>query len=183
MTRTAFSCALFVALAVSTLAVGPASQDPKLVPRHVTGGLDGTFVFPPTATYPYFITEGDATGTLSHLGLATLLNSHIPNDDGTLADGTFTIVAANGDEIWGTYDDGAVTLEDAVFGPDPPDFLPWYFEYTGTATLVISGGTGRFVGASGTFNGTFSERLWFFTSDYSQYDCTVTWTLEGTVNY
>jgi hypothetical protein len=147
-----------------------AGKGPKTVPRYVTGVLDGRFDFTRTwgSEWWQFYSDGDATGTLSHLGLAQLHTTHVPNlTTGALEDGTFTIVAANGDEIRGTYQGGATY--DALRA----DLVH------GTATFVISGGTGRFDGATGTITATFLETL----DDPTWASAKVAWTLSGTVNY
>lgn len=167
---------------VSTAAV-PASQGFKTVPREVTGKPDGAFTF--EMYYPYgdydFIAHGEATGTLSHLGLSKLYTTHQANPagDGTLLNTAFKIVAANGDEIHGTYADAKVTLVGVDVGTDPL----FYFHYKGKATLEITGGTGRFAGASGAIDATFLEDIEVFDPYWANYNCTVAWTLAGTVNY
>ena len=146
------------------------AKGPKTVPRYVTGVLDGRFDFTRTwgSEWWEFYSDGDATGTLSHLGLAKLHTTHVPDlATGALNDGEFTIVAANGDEIRGTYE-GAATYDalraDLVHG---------------AATFVISGGTGRFAGATGTITATFLETI----DDPTWASAKVAWTLAGTVNY
>ena len=166
----------------SGTAAAQAAKESKTVPRDLSGELDGTFTF--EMYFPYgatdFIARGEAKGTLSHLGLSKLYTQHQPNPigDGTLLHTAFRIVAANGDEIRGTYADGKVTF----VGMEGTDY-PLDFYYSGKATLVISGGTGRFAGASGTINATFLEHIKLFVADWTKYSCTVAWTLSGTVNY
>ncbi|HSP89863.1 MAG TPA: hypothetical protein VLN08_03100 [Vicinamibacterales bacterium] len=159
-----------------------AAKGPKTVPRDLSGELNGTFTFEMYSPYgdTDFIAQGEAKGTLSHLGLSKMYTEHQPNPigDGTLLHTAFRIVAANGDEIRGTYADAKVTF----VGMEGTDY-PFDFYYSGKATLVISGGTGRFAGASGTINATFLEHIKLFVADWTKYNCTVAWTLAGTVNY
>ena len=97
-----------------------------------------------------------------------MYTTHVPNlVTGALEQGTFRIVAANGDEIHGTYE--GVGTYDALRA----DLVH------GAATFVISGGTGRFDGATGTINATFLETL----DDPTWASAKVAWTLAGTVNY
>jgi hypothetical protein len=49
----------------------------------------------------------------------------------------------------------------------------------GTARFVISGGTGRFAGATGGVNATFTETF----DDPSWASAAVVWTLDGSVSY
>jgi hypothetical protein len=147
-----------------------AAKEPAAVPRDVSGTLHGRFDFTRLwgTEWWEFYSDSRATGTLSHLGLTQVSTTHVPNlETGALEQGTFKIVAANGDEIRGTYD-GAATYDalraDLVHG---------------AATFVITGGTGRFAGASGTIAATFLETL----DDPTWASAKVAWTLAGTVNY
>jgi hypothetical protein len=174
MKRTALTCSLFLAMAIAVTAAAPGSPKDKTVPRDLSGVLVGTFTFDVWGGGWYdFTTNGDATGKLKHLGLAKLYTSHTPNPigDGTLVDTEFTIVAANGDKIWGTYSDGVVTEVPRVPPPAPSDQIHYY---DGRATFVISGGTGRFAHARGKINATVFEAL-----DWATWNCTVAWALEG----
>jgi hypothetical protein len=75
-----------------------------------------------------------ATGNLSHLGLVAAHFSHCPtgeNPGNPITNGHLTLIAANGDQLFGTYAD-----EDSL-----PPFL-----------IQITGGTGRFKNAEGLFN-------------------------------
>ncbi len=134
------------------------------------GTLDGRFDFTRMwgGEWWQFYSDSHATGTVSHLGLAHVYTTHVPNlVTGALEQGTFRIVAANGDEIHGTYE-GAGTYDE-----HRADLVH------GAATFVISGGTGRFDGATGTINATFLETL----DDPTWASARVAWTLAGTVNY
>ena len=154
----------------SATAVLQAAKGSATVPRDVRGTLDGRFDFTRLWGEDWweFYSDSHATGTMSHLGLAHVYTTHVPNfATGALEQGTFRVVAANGDEIHGTYEGVAVYDEiraDLVHG---------------TATFIISGGTGRFDGATGTINATFLETL----DDPNWASAKVAWTLAGTVNY
>ena len=146
------------------------AKESATVPRDVKGALDGRFDFTRMwgGEWWQFYSDSHATGTMSHLGLAHVYHHHVPNlVTGALEQGTFRIVAANGDEIRGTYE-GAATYDalraDLVHG---------------AATFVISGGTGRFDGATGSLTASFLETL----DDPTWASARVSWTLAGTVNY
>jgi hypothetical protein len=122
----------------------------------------------PPGAYPVR-SLSDAVGNLTHLGASKIHAEHTPWPDaeGTVTDGEFTIAAANGDKIWGVY-------EGTTEAPDPTLLI-------GHAIFVITGGTGRFAYASGTFEATAFvtvlgppelDAIW-----------PVTWLLEGTVSY
>lgn len=104
-----------------------------------------------TSSYSFYITSGapeagcNATGesrfylsgegTASHLGLFTVTFSFCARPGGTLADGRGTFVAANGDELYFTFD-GTSSFA-------PPSSVNF------TSFAAFAGGTGRFVDASG----------------------------------
>jgi hypothetical protein len=85
---------------------------------------------------PVLTVEIHGTGKATHLGQLTDDQSHCV-DPASLAftDGEFTFTAANGDQIRGTYFGELVPL-------DPPLF-------TIDGHFTITGGTGRFAGATG----------------------------------
>jgi hypothetical protein len=152
----------------ATEATGLAAQ--SNVARHLTGMLDGRFDFTNLwgTEWWQFYSDSDTSGTVSHLGLTRLHTRHIPNlNTGALDDGEFTILAANGDEIHGAYEGSA------AYDPDRADLIH------GTATFVVSGGTGRFAGATGSLTVTFLETL----DDPTWASAKVSWTLEGMVTY
>jgi hypothetical protein len=163
MRKTALLIVLGLALAVATLAAAPDHERAKGVPRFVSGEMGGAFTFENWGT-PEALTNGDATGTLRHVGLARLYTQHEPNDDGTLRHGTFKIVDVNGDYLWGTYEGAGYWDANG-------------YQVQADAEFAVSGGTGRFSHAKGTLKAVFVE-----TFD-QYYNCTVTWALEGTVTY
>jgi hypothetical protein len=164
MKRTALSCSLLLALAIAATAAAPDGQEKKTVPRDISGVMDGRFTFAGPSAGPW-TTTGDTAGTLSHLGLSEMYTTHTASPDGTISGGTFEIVAANGDEIRGTYTASGTWISDT--------------QVLGTATLLIGEGTGRFARATGTINAAFLETF----DDPTFYSAKVTWTLEGTVRY
>jgi hypothetical protein len=149
---------------------GTGATAAQSVARRLAGTLDGRFDFSRMwgAEWWQFYSDSDATGTLSHFGLTRMRTSHIPDlETGALTQGEFTIVAANGDEVHGTYDGTA------AYDPDRADVVH------GTATFVVSGGTGRFAGATGSITATLLETM----DDPSFASAKVSWTLAGTIYY
>jgi hypothetical protein len=180
MKRTALACSLFLAFGIAA-AAAPGSQQTETVQRNISGVMGGSFTFEMFGWGEYdFIAHGDATGVLKQLGLAKLYTTHQPNPigDGTLINTGFRLVAANGDEIWGTYPGGKVRSA-GMAGTD----WPYFYYYTGKATLEVSGGTGRFAGAHGTIDARFFETIKVFDPYWSQYECSVAWALDGTVRH
>lgn len=111
----------------------------------------------------------DATGTTSHLGRTT---SHF---DGTLTRtgpetldlaGSVTVVAANGDKLYGTLS-GSATVEAAG--------------NSGPVVVTFTGGTGRFEGATGGYAGTFSQVVQSSTATSVTF--AIRYSLRGTISY
>lgn len=90
-------------------------------------------------TLPVIQTRLVTSGVVSHLGLSTLVQDLVVVFSGPTitSTGTWTITAANGDQIFGTVTGGGI-FTDAVHS-------------TTVATYTSSGGTGRFAEATTTF--------------------------------
>ena len=87
-----------------------------------------------------WISSMAGTGVVSHLGQVAWSTEHcFQAATGTFGDAQLVITAANGDQLFGTYD-GVMTGET-----------------TFAETMVVTGGTGRFTEASGTV----AETGWF----------------------
>jgi len=82
-------------------------------------------------------TNTEVAGDVSHLGASVLTGRHPTPEATDIGDGNMKLVAANGDEVWMTYTGSAP--------PPSPEtgMIVVSIDYT------ISGGTGRFAGASG----------------------------------
>lgn len=163
MRRTALTGALFLVLVVAAMTAAGDSSGSR-TPGYVCGAMDGRFTFAGPWEGPW-TTTGDATGTLRHLGLATMYTEHTASPDGTLSGGVFAIVAADGSEIRGSYTASAEWISDS--------------QVLGTAAFVIEDGTGRFADASGSFTAAFLETF----DDPTWATAGVSWTLKGTVDY
>lgn len=95
-----------------------------------TGSQSVTPLAPPLASV-----DGSATGTATLLGLFTVEFPHVVNFATRIGEGTYTFTAANGDTLTGEFvgqASGAPPLISIV------------------EQVTITGGTGRFAGASGT---------------------------------
>jgi hypothetical protein len=154
---------LVLTLAIPVLADAQNDQS-KTVPRDMNGVMDGRFGFEGPWEGPWNVT-GDLAGTLSHLGLSKMYTNHLTHANGTIEGGTFTIVAANGDEMQGIYTATAAYISDV--------------QVLGHATLIVTGGTGRFLHATGTIDAVFLETL----DDPTWASAKVTWSLDGTIRY
>jgi len=126
--------------------------------RPFTGRLDGTVTVtplePPMANV--FIAAG---GTATHLGRFDVEIPHLVNFATAIGEGTFTFTAANGDQLTASFS-GTADTSTPIFS---------IVEHA-----TITGGTGRFVDASGSF------------TVHRSYDVaagTTTGSIEGTIVY
>ena len=106
------------------------------------GSLEGVVTITPL-TPPFVSVFVEATGKATHLGKFTLEIPHVVNRSNSTAVGSYQFVAANGD-----------TLTADFTGQATPTSTPGVLYIEETAT--ITGGTGRFAHATGSF---LCERL------------------------
>lgn len=123
------------------------------------GTLSGTAVVTPLNP-PIVAVTIDATGTATHLGRFTLVAPHVVNQATLVGVGTYTITAANGDTITADLAGTAAMVE-------PPNVIAI------TETATVTGGTGRFAGATGSIQ---VERI------FNRATGVTTGTLEGWVS-
>jgi hypothetical protein len=129
---------LAVALAALSPASAPAAARSDRPLKGSVSGMDSIDVSMLPIDQTLAI-EADAAGAISHLGKATAhLEAHgALTAQGTVAaSGTSTIVAANGDQLSGTF---------TLAGPAPSLGV-----HQITIVMTITGGTGRFADATGT---------------------------------
>jgi hypothetical protein len=110
-----------------------ASQATHLVP--FKGSLAGTQSVTPL-TPPFGRVNGSGTGTATHLGQFTAAWPHTVNFATRVGEGTYTFTAANGDTLTADFTGQAQ-------GTSP--------HITIVENATVTGGTGRFAGATGTF--------------------------------
>jgi hypothetical protein len=115
-----------------------ASRSPNALPFHGTFETVSTVIAPP----PMLQQEISGSGQAPHLGQSTFTASSSVNMTGAppfALNGTAVFVAANGDELWACFT-GTVT-------PNGQGANDVAIDYT------VTGGTGRFDDASGSFTG------------------------------
>lgn len=177
MKRRYSTVALALLLAIASAA--PAAAGPKGTDRPFKGEAVGEATFlldnplgcPGPAEGGFGITTAtDAEGTASHLGRMTLRAAHCPLLDGGLVEGTMVFVAANGDELHGTYAGTA--------SPLPPNIGDLIFA-TSEISFDPDASTGRFAGATGDI--VFNAEIVFEGPPDPSWPFSVTW--EGTVSY
>lgn len=131
---------LVVGVAIWLTLIGVAcAADSVPFKGEVAGEAVSTAATPP----PLVLVDFSGTGNASHLGKFTanaeyFLNPTVFPTKLTVTDGVFTFIAANGDSIHGVFNgQGQFTGDPNVITLD--------------ATATITGGTGRFAGATGSF--------------------------------
>ena len=100
------------------------------------GRLEGIATITP-GTPPFLSVSIEGTGNATHLGRFTVENTHVVNTTERTATGTYEFAAANRDTLTAGFT-GQATLT-----------APGVLSIVETAT--ITGGTGRFAGATGNF--------------------------------
>ena len=148
MARTHTRTVTVVLVVVALLALAIPAFAGQAIERPIREDLSGytvSMVFSPSPDGDTFdgrcsepsqwISTSTGTGRISHLGRVTWTTEHcFQLATGTFGDADLVITAANGDKLFGTYDGymtGATTFAE---------------------TLIITGGTGRFSGATGTID-------------------------------
>jgi hypothetical protein len=156
MTRHSFAVHLVLA-ALAVLGLASTAAAGAQVPFQ--GSLDGVVTITPLNP-PFVSALVDATGNANQLGQFTLAIPHVVNRATRMAIGSYEFTAANGDTVF------------AVFtGQATPTATPGVLYIEETAT--ITGGTGRFAGATGSF---ICERL------FNTITGTTSGSFEGTIS-
>jgi hypothetical protein len=136
------SAAILVLAVLAVLGLaGPAAAGEQVPFK---GSLDGVVTITPDQ--PFLSVLVDATGNATQLGHFTLAIPHTANPTNGTATGSYEFTAANGD-----------TLSADFTGQATPTATPGVLYIEETAT--ITGGTGRFRGATGSF----TVERWFDT--------------------
>ena len=125
--------ALVAAAALALTLAGPVSAGDQVPFK---GSLAGTATITPLGG-PIVAVEVRATGTATYLGKFTLEAPHVVDQSTLTAVGTYTLTAANGDTLTADLDGIARMVE-------PPNVIAI------TETATVTGGTGRFEGATGS---------------------------------
>ena len=131
-----FRSAAGLALAV-VAALGLAGPMLAGEPVPFRGSLVGDVTHTPVDARTDFVLV-EATGTATHLGLFTVAVPHFVDTPTRTAAGYYEFTAANGDTLTADYTESFT-----------PTDVPGVFADVITAT--ITGGTGRFAGATGSF--------------------------------
>ena len=130
-----------------------------------TGHSAAVFNGPPTCPPTSFTSTGTYEGTATHLGSFTAAIVDVVDIATATATGTMDLTAANGDVIRTTTVGG----EDGFTPPNIGSVL---------ATATITGGTGRFANATGTFTVRFTQVIDFANASAE----VVSGSIDGVIN-
>ena len=134
MKRYSFATSLALAVLAVLVLTGPAAAGEQVPFK---GSLEGDVTVEPL-TPPFVQVDVDADGNATELGRFELDIPHVVNRAHGTAMGSYEFTAANGDALFADFT-----------GHSMPTATPGVLSIVETAT--ITGGTGRFAGASGTF--------------------------------
>ena len=140
MTRHSFSFHVVLA-ALAALGLASSAAAGEQVP--FKGRLEGEVTLTPLAP-PFRQVDVEAAGNATYLGQFTLDIPHVVDTATRTAIGSYEFTAANGDKVYAEFT-----------GVATPTAIPGVLYIEETAT--ITGGTGRFAGATGSFT---AERLY-----------------------
>lgn len=108
----------------------------RQVPLKATFNGPGVAADIPADRCPVLTIQITGSGTSTHLGKFTTVQSHCAAPPSlAFTDGEFTLTAANGDQVFGTYEGQFLPLEPPLAAID--------------GAFTFTGGTGRFEGATG----------------------------------
>ncbi len=156
MKRHSFAASLALALLVILGLASPVAAGEQVPFK---GSLEGDVTVTPL-TPPFVSVLVEATGNATQLGQFTVAIPHVVNRATRTASGSYEFTAANGDTLTADFTGTAV-----------PTATPGVLYIEETAT--ITGGTGRFAGATGSFT---TERL------YDTVAGTTVGSFEGTIS-
>lgn len=169
---------LFAAALITLLVVPMAASGPEGIDRPFKARLAGSVhwdypgVSPSNCTLVTSLT--DSVGQATHLGRVVASWSHCPAEPAYVIDGRLTMIAANGDMLFGRYDYDPTSVSSSI-------------------PITWTGGTGRFAEASGSVISTFKVVQQFIPGcnpdpdPFPCFDFSVPWpwsaTLTGTITY
>jgi hypothetical protein len=149
------------------LLVAPSAAKPGGADRPLTGSGSST----ERVNLVTGVASSEGTARLSHLGNTTLTSNFIAAATGPTtrtAEGTTTFVAANGATLTATFN---ATGEINASGT----------EQDVTGVFAITGGTGRFAGATGTFTARLHEKVASMSGTTATLN--QTFTVNGKISY
>jgi hypothetical protein len=160
MKRRLYGISLLVTVLAALALSGPATAGEQVPFKGRSSGVVTVVGFDPVAGIAFTRVEGE--GVATHLGRFTLtaVATVAVNLPGGPAAGSWTLTAANGDQLFATF---------VAFGIDPTH---------GIGDFTIVGGTGRFQGATGSY----TQFITFATPPGSTPSTAYTDVLVGTIS-
>lgn len=165
---------LLLSLFVMTLASSAKAGSDRPFKATLAGSVYWEFPGESPSNCEVVTTLSDISGQATHMGRVETFWSHCPAEPDYVDDGKIRLVAANGDELYGTYD------------YDPND-------ESNEIPITLAGGTGSFADASGAIVVTYVVIPQFLpdcnpeTDDFYCFDLSVSWpwsgTMTGTISY
>lgn len=147
-----FATGLVLAVLATLALAGPAAAQHQ-VPFH--GVFEGDYTVTPNSGTPTANLVVSATGTGSQIGAFDLEIPHVVNFATANATGDYLMTAANGDMVFGTFTGHATPI-----GTDGHYAML-------VEEVTITGGTGRFDGATGSFTAVrWIDRVNLLTTGY-----------------
>jgi hypothetical protein len=161
---------LMVIAAAAILSVALAAPAAADTTREIRGVVTGEVTYADDTGCPLeFRTVSDASGWFLHMGKTAMHSEHCFTPPNLLVGGSMTFTAANGDQLFTSYNGTATPAMPAVIG----ELVRADFEAT------ITGGTGRFAGATGHLAGLG----WITFPGWEPPAWPGTWYLDGTIRY
>ena len=133
-----------ISLSVLALALATASVTAELVP--FKGSWSGETISADETNFPVVSIVSEGSGELTHLGTYTMVSPHTTNVANGFTAGDQIFTAANGDTLT-AYCEGT------------PVFNPSTGTVGGTLDCEVTGGTGRFEDATGSYEFAFTSTL------------------------
>jgi hypothetical protein len=155
MKRQSLAASLVLALLAVLGLAGPVPAGEQVPFK---GSFEGDVTVRPLGP-PLVMVDVEAAGEATHLGKFALNIPHVVNRATMIASGCYEFTAANGDMVHAKFSGAAILIAPGIL----------YIEESAT----VMGGTGRFAGASGSFN---VERLYDLGAG------TTSGSIEGTIS-
>jgi hypothetical protein len=165
---------LLLSLFVVTLASTAKAGSDRPFKATLTGAAHWEFPGTSPSNCALVTTLTEPTGQATHMGRVETFWSHCPAEPDYVNDGRIRFVAANGDELYGTYD----------YDPNSE---------SNDIPITLTGGTGSFVDASGAIVVTYDVIPQFIPEcnpepdPFPCFDFSVPWpwygTMTGTISY
>jgi hypothetical protein len=133
------ACMAMIVMSLTAMLTEPAAAKSKLLFKGLIQAVEESFpLFPPDVPFPTLFVEASGSGVATQLGKFAIVYEVEVNLDTFFGIGSAEFIAANGDRITTDFEgQGTVPTVDGI------SFI--------IETHIVTGGTGRFDGATGSF--------------------------------